>query len=615
MGPPPGKADFHCAEAELRAYRDRIPVGGRYPLHNRRKTALLWMQKMKNSSLSLPARLAVSVMLVLVATTVSADLMAVRGLRRDLAVSVSESLSGMVRRMAEQLDADLGAMLEQIGDEASRLEGMDAEEAGRFLRQRGTALEFAFDYGVVLVDAGGRVLADSMGRDWGDLSLAGEEFFQRTFSRDEPIVSEPFRSPAADGAPVVMIAAPVRDGDGTTVAVLAGGLDALRNRSLNQPTGVRASRYGQFGVFTRDGTVVAHSDRRLVLESYENPLPDHVSATQPGKTAEIVTADGHPALLAAAELRSAGWVLAGVFSSEEVFRPIESGVASAHWWFALGLLASCCLVWLVARWWVRDVVLLTREVEGIGGELLDATGARVGEGYRDEAGMLAGAINGMLAAIARSRRDVDDLSARLAENTERERRSIAADLHDSVCQSLALANMRLGGIRKRLADGGERGELEGVRELLERSVGELRSLTFNLSPGILYELGLVPALEWYAGEFGGRYGVRVAVSSEGDFSGLDEGRAVFLYRAVGELLANAAKHSGGKAFRVEAVGRDGGVVVAVEDDGVGYDGKGDGRGFGLRHLRERLRRFGGELVFSIREGGGTRAAVRLPPSR
>ena len=562
-----------------------------------------YLSGLRGRSLSLPTRISLAVTLALIAATVLADVMAVAELRKNLSGSVSASLSGMIARMARQLDDDLAAMIALVREEAKEVAGKTPEEAQTFLNRRASALGFAFDYGVVLVDAAGNVLADSLGRDWSGVTLAGEEFFQRTFALDRPLISEPFASPLPDGAPLAMFTAPLPDADGKTRSILAGAVNLADNRTINQPTGVRASRYGQIGLFTASGVVVAHSDKDQLLEHYENPLDE---ALADGGVTELTTADGTPTIIAVAELAAADWVLAGAFPAREVNAPLERGFAAAHLWFALGLAVSCLLTWRIAGRAVRDLELLSREMAAIDDEDLVRGKARVGDTHRDEAGAMAATVNTMLDSLARARRDIGDLSYRLAGAQERERRAIAADLHDSVCQNLALANMQLGGLRKKIQDKRQAESVERIRRLIEDSVSELRTLTFNLSPSILYELGLAPALEWHAEGFAKKYRLPVRVSGSDTLAELDEGLAIFLYRAVGELLTNAAKHAQASQLEVK-VGREGeAVFIEVRDDG-----KGMGRdyalasGFGLRHLRERVRQLNGNMQISDRPGGGT----------
>lgn len=570
-------------------------------------------------SLSLPARLSLAVMSVLVVTTVLADYMAVRELRRHLAVSMSDSLSAMVNRMAKQMDRDIVTLRELLAGEAKMLEGLSGAEADRVLRQQGATLDFAFDRGVVMIDAAGKVLADSRNRDiWADTNLSDREFFQRTFALGQPIISLPFRAEIEGRPPLIVFTAPLRDASGRMRAMLAGAIDLVDNRILAQPTGMRTSRFGQIGVFTLDGQVVSHSEKSLILDEFENPLPDLRQTGEKPDVTEVTATDGTPAVLAAARLGEADWIIAGVFPSEELYRPIEKGFAAAHRRFAAGLAICCLLVLLVSRKTVRDLDLLAREVQDIGGHGAVKTGDRVGARHRGEAGVLASSINSMLDSLEAAHGDIDELSSRLAGAEENERRIIAADLHDSVCQTLALANMRLGGLKKRLPDAATADEVTAVRTLLEQSVAQLKTLIFNLSPGILYELGLAPALEWYAGEFSKKHGLAVTATVDGSMDGLDDERAIFLYRAAGELLTNAAKHAQASAV-VLRIGREeeaNAVRLTVEDNGRGLPGDwADGAGFGLRSLRTRVRQFHGGMEARPGPGGGTAVTITVPLPR
>lgn len=611
--------DFLVPRAEIKL---SVPVPVRLPDRGKRRVFMKPSERRaapsagikSKKTLSLPTRLSIAVMTVLVFTTLAADVMAVRELRMTLSRSVSTSLSGMVGRLAGQLDEDLAALTALAAEEAALVGGLEPERVEEALRRRASALGFAFDYGVLVIDRNGKVTADSLERDWSGGALDEYEFFQRTFALARPLVSEPFASPL-DGRAVVMVTAPLTDGEGRMRGMVAAGMDAGRNRTLNLPVGMRAGRFGQIGIFTRDGTVVAHSQRELLLKGFENPLPE--SPPRDG-VLEIRVADGEKALLAVADLRNADWLVAGVFSSKAVYAPIERGFLRAQLWFAAGLAACAVLAWLIAGRGVRDLGLLAREVEGIGRDGEWGV-TRVGESYRGEAGELAGAVNAMLASLETARREVEELSAREGESVERERRSIAADLHDSVCQSLALANMRLGGLRKRVAaDADAARTVEEVRGIVDEAVKEVRSLTFSLNPGVLYELGLVPALEWYAGDFGRRYGLPVEVEAGEEPPALSETAAAFAYRSARELLANVAKHAGAKTVRIRVDADGGELLLRVEDDGGGFapgvDDRSDGGGFGLRHIRQGAKRLGG--TFSTRAGadGGTVAELRIPLS-
>lgn len=546
---------------------------------------------------SLPARLCLAVLPVLVLTTLLADLMAIRELRARLAESVSDSLAGMIARMAEQMDNDLVTIHDLLNGEAALARDLTPDAIREGLAHKASLLNFTFDYGVIAIDAAGSVFADSRGREiWDGVDVADREFFQRTFALGKGVISRPFVPDTPDKTPLVAVTAPVLDARGGVRAILVGGLDLRKNRILTQPTSVRTSRYGQIGVFTLDGQVVAHSERELILDVYENPLPEPWDGIDGPRTFDIAAADGTRALLAAARLKETDWLVAGVFPEVALYSPIDAGFAAAHRWFLAGLAACCLLVLWLARRTVRDLTQLSGEVAAIGVTAANASSIRVGTDYKAEAGVLAASINTMLDSLASARNDIGELSVRLAETEERERRDIAADLHDSVCQTLALANMRLGGVRSKLDDDQAKQGLASAQALLERSVEELKTLTFNLSPSILYELGLVPALEWYAEKVAMPQGLAVTINSDIGHHVLDDERSIFLYRAAGELLTNVIKHARATSATVDLRVVDNEVRLTVTDNGVGFPPVKPETGFGLRSLRLRLHQWGGTLL-------------------
>ncbi len=203
-------------------------------------------------------------------------------------------------------------------------------------------------------------------------------------------------------------------------------------------------------------------------------------------------------------------------------------------------------------------------------------------------------------------------NAQLAEG--RERRRIAADLHDRIGQPLALAQMRLSAVRDGL-QGAVRAEIDACMQLVASSVADTRTLTFELSPPILYDLGLKAAIEWLADHFATRFGLEVVVGGT-DVASLDADVAAVLFRAVRELLTNVVKHARCARAKVTLGAGDDHVALAVEDAGAGFDAKASGsqrsRSFGLFSIREQISRLGGTVEVSSAVGEGTRVGLRIP---
>ncbi len=152
------------------------------------------------------------------------------------------------------------------------------------------------------------------------------------------------------------------------------------------------------------------------------------------------------------------------------------------------------------------------------------------------------------------------------------------------------------------------GELEGLlREIRSR----VSSLSFQLSPPLLHDVGLIAAIQWLADSLEKSHGLIVSIVEEDELE-LDENARVTLYRAVRELLLNVVKHSGVKTARVRFSKEGGMARVAVEDAGVGMPSTARRSGFGLLALRERIETLGGSLETRGTPGHGTTVVVRLP---
>jgi PAS domain S-box-containing protein len=209
------------------------------------------------------------------------------------------------------------------------------------------------------------------------------------------------------------------------------------------------------------------------------------------------------------------------------------------------------------------------------------------------------------------------LALEVSLTQERERRRLAVDLHDQISQPLVLANMQLKGLRKQSGDVTLSAALGEVAGRLEQLIKLTSTLTFELSPPILYELGFLAAVEWLAEEMQRRYQLHVVVRRTGAPPELDSELRIMLFRVVQELLMNVVKHARTTQATVHVDVDEGSIRVTVADEGCGFaespaqpsDTMG---GFGLFSIRERMQYFGGHLHIISEMGTGTRATVDLP---
>jgi PAS domain S-box-containing protein len=200
---------------------------------------------------------------------------------------------------------------------------------------------------------------------------------------------------------------------------------------------------------------------------------------------------------------------------------------------------------------------------------------------------------------------------------ERERRRIASGLHDRIGQSLAVSKLKLGQLAAELPAEAAT-QLGQVRDLIDETIRDTRTLTFELSPPVLYELGLGAALEWLGERLQQQHGLRVELAGSPRSLKVRGDLGVLLFQTVRELLMNVVKHARASVATVTAELADGHVRISVQDDGVGFSTEalegqdGERGGFGLFNVREHLGQVGGQLEVDSRPGAGTRASIVVP---
>src|SRR5262245_10213457 len=206
--------------------------------------------------------------------------------------------------------------------------------------------------------------------------------------------------------------------------------------------------------------------------------------------------------------------------------------------------------------------------------------------------------------------------AEVSAAEERERRAIATDLHDDLVQLLNVIALRIETIAK--AHGGAilHAHLDGLRELVHKCNDSARSLALQLSPPVLDQLGLVPALAWLSDEMRRVYGLSVVLLDDDAPKPLGQVERAMIFRAVRELLINIAKHASVSQATLETVRRGDRMIITVSDAGVGFAPEAvlasPSRTLGLASVRERLALLGGAVEIASRKGDGTAVTLSLP---
>lgn len=209
------------------------------------------------------------------------------------------------------------------------------------------------------------------------------------------------------------------------------------------------------------------------------------------------------------------------------------------------------------------------------------------------------------------------LASELLLTEERERREIATTLHDYIGQTLAITQIKLGELRAADPHQVTR-QVDEIRGLIDQTIRYSRSLTFELSPPILYELGLEAAICSLCEKFREQHGIPVECVYDQEHKPMNDDIRVLLFQAVRELLVNVGKHARARSVRVTSSKEDDAIRITVADDGIGLNAAENGvrlrkgHGFGLFSIRERLRYFGGSIEIESAAGHGTRVTLTAP---
>ena len=252
-------------------------------------------------------------------------------------------------------------------------------------------------------------------------------------------------------------------------------------------------------------------------------------------------------------------------------------------------------------WWLKSFFPISRE----GGEVTQM-----------------GAIVQNITGQKRAEISVRSLSGRLLQIRDDERRRLARDLHDSLGQTLTAAKMNLSYLGRDTSGLDERGSsaVAESKELIENALKEVRTLSHLLHPPMLDEVGLLPAIRWYANGFAQRSGIQVELELPTNLRRLPSELETAVFRVLQESLTNVHRHSGSPTATVRLHAEDGRLHLYVTDQGRGippdklaFRQESTTIGVGLLGMRERLRQFNGKLEVSS-DSQGTRIHAIIPLS-
>lgn len=339
------------------------------------------------------------------------------------------------------------------------------------------------------------------------------------------------------------------------------------------------------------------------------------------------------AILATAIALALGRILTPVLGSYVLYIVAFPAIAFCAWFSGLWpSIASVILAVLAIKSWffasvpssaaspTHQAMVISLFLLGSAAILaMDEVRRRENERFRDAHDQAEQSVKQRTAELNRANQELRELTARLMQFQDEERRRIARELHDSVGQSLAALIMNLNAV------GNDIDRLNKTAKAVSDSLSlaqemskEIRTVSYLLHPPLLDETGLPSALRWYVDGFSERSRIKVALDLSEDFGRLPQDMEIAIFRTVQECLTNVHRYSGSQTARIHLARSSAEVRLEVQDEGIGISAErlheiteAGTPGIGIRGMRERMRQLGGHL--DIRSNGqGTIVEAALP---
>ena len=212
------------------------------------------------------------------------------------------------------------------------------------------------------------------------------------------------------------------------------------------------------------------------------------------------------------------------------------------------------------------------------------------------------------------------LSKQAIDALEEERKQIALTLHDDTGQSLSMVIISLERLENQIpveyAD--LHRKLAETRHLAQAALSNLRKIVYGLRPSILDDLGLLPAIRWYARTNLEEAGIMVEINGDGDFDSLPIQVNSTLFRIAQEAINNVVRHSKATSTEISLTNNGASVILEVKDDGQGFNPSTireqalQSQHFGILGMQERAELIGGSIALKSKLHGGTQVQIEVP---
>jgi signal transduction histidine kinase len=220
-----------------------------------------------------------------------------------------------------------------------------------------------------------------------------------------------------------------------------------------------------------------------------------------------------------------------------------------------------------------------------------------------------------ITAVKKAQDQLRRLSAGIMANQEKERTAIARELHDELGQVLTALRMDSVWMQQRFMKSDAKASERALAmcRLIDKNIEDVRGMAFRLRPGVLDDLGLVDALEWYTTDFERRTEI-ICVFEYDKIPPLSETVATAAYRIAQEAITNIARHALASRVKVMLKVQNGTLILEVSDNGRGFNSLdlSDSEGLGVAGMRERAVLVSGTLEVVSQPGKGTRVCFKVP---
>jgi signal transduction histidine kinase len=504
----------------------------------------------------------------------------------------------------------------------------DADTAPERTALHNTYLGSIFD-SVSITDLSGRVLLVEPARPgFAGTDISAYPPIKQALETKRPVISDAFELPA-DG-PAVYLVALLRNREGQVNGLIAGDIDPTGGslRDLILPVTMGQTSYTD--IIDSTGLVLASSDPQRTLVSSDT-----------SRYNEVVTETDR--------LPNTPWSIAVSQSQAEAFAPVRDLEGRFVTAAVVSLVFVFFLSWGMARSLVKPIGQLKAVARDISHGDLSHPVPALGS---DEIGQLGRSFDTMRVELNKSLEEIQgwnrELEAKIEERTrqlqasykeierkeaargqllkkvlsvqEEERRRVARELHDETTQAILGLVMRLEAAAA-IPDG-EAGKikkmLNDIKGLAVNTLDSVHKVIFDLRPSVLDDLGLLSAVRWYVQNRLSDTGVKARVEVTGDERELPPQVEIALFRVAQEAVINIAKHADARNVLVHVEFKDGSIAIEIEDDGIGFDASaagvqsGDGQGFGLLGMQERIALLGGTFEIESSPASGTHIRVEVP---